>query len=156
MNFFKIPPTSLSFLRGLVLANKSTHPLTSMAAAHVLSQHALLPPQQVGSPAAFFLSESGESMCQFLDSINDVVPINHAKISDYAKKFYQVRYANALGCCNPTVTGSNGIYNLFHIGVHFSGEELELLEDEDQAFPGLVAGFETIYKSSVQTAAVAI
>ena len=54
---------------------------------------------------------------------------------------------NAYGCCQPSATGENGVYNLFHIGREFSGEEIELIEEEGDAFTNYVSGFEQIFKA---------
>lgn len=152
MSLFKVPASSMSFLRGLVLTNKVNSPLASMAAARVIAQYAPLPPQPIAAPGNFFLNEAGVTMLSFVDSVLEIVPINHKAIQDYAKRFYQVRYDVAHGCCQPTITGSNGVYNLFHIGVYFSEEDLGLLKKSED-FAGLVAGFEAIYKACQENCA---
>lgn len=151
MNLFKVPQTSLPFLRGLVIQNKSLAVLTSMAMARVLSQSANLPPQEVSNPKIFFLENIGPKACSYLDSILDIIPINHKLTMEYAKKFYSSRYEVAFGPAAPSVTGSNGIYNLFHIGVYFSKEELEILKESGDDFGNLVSGFEAIYKAMEAT-----
>ena len=147
MNFFKVPQSSIPFLRGLVIQNKSLAILTSMAMARVLSQNANLPPQEIPNPRIFFLDNIGLKACSYLDSILDVIPINHKLTMEYAKKFYSSRYEVSFGPAVPPVTGSNGIYNLFHIGVYFSKEELEILKESGDDFSNLVAGFEAIFKA---------
>lgn len=142
----------MSFLRGLVLSNKSMSPLTSMAAGRVLAHYALLPPQPVGMPAAFFQGQQGEQVYAFGDCINDVIPVNFEAIKEYAKKFYCIRYDNAMGPVDAPVTGCNGVYNLFRAGVYLSPEELGLLKHAGLEFAGLVSGFDSIYQSLVLTA----
>lgn len=145
MNIFKVPASSIPFLRNLILTNKANAPLTLMAAGSVLSQHALLSPQPVGSPSSFFLTEGEENIFCFIDSLLDVIPINTKQIIDYGKKFYCVRHTAAHGSPLSVVTGNNSIYNLFQIGVNFSNSEIELLEKSGEEFSGLVTGFEIIY-----------
>lgn len=150
MNFFKVPPTSISFLRNLVISNKIGSPLVSMAIGRVMAYATPLPPSKIDTPMVYYCENAEANHLNFLDAIHDVVPVNHKAILEYAKKFWHIRYDVALGGPAPSYTGSNGVYNLYHVGVYLTPDELGLLKDNSSSFGGLIAGFETIYCSACE------
>ena len=146
MSYFKVPGSALPFLQSLVVTNKVKHPLVSMAAGRVIAQYAPLPDANCVDYAGNFTQVNAGLVAQYLDSIMSVVPIDFKAIQDYAVRFYIIRCMNALGCCNLSNTGSNGVYNMFHIGTQLSGNEIELINKSSDFFSGYVCGFEKIYK----------
>lgn len=146
MSVFKISQSGVGFLHGLISLGTVNSKLASMAAARVVAQYAPLPDKNCLCYKTFFYVVGCEQLDNFLGNVHSVAPIDFNAIKDYAVKFYCIRAENAVGCCLPSITGSNGIINLFHAGVHLSGEELDLLKHESEAFRGYVCGFEDIYK----------
>lgn len=145
-DFFKVPSSAMPFLQGLIITNHVKSPLVSMAIGRVLSQYAVLPQKALGDYGAYFGDTSAEMTAEFLDAIHSIAPIDFRKATEYATKFFLIRCENAFGCCQPSCTGTNGVYNLFHVGTQFSNEELGMLKTEGQKFAGFVAGFEAIFK----------
>lgn len=147
MSMLAVTGSSLPFLQSLVVTNKIKSPLVSMAFGRVFAQYAPLPHQPISCYKTFFADNAGVEMLKLLGEVYDVVPLDHEAVSRYAKAFYEVRCLNAYGSCQPSATGENGVYNLFHIGREFSGEEIEMIEEEGDAFTNYVSGFEQIFKA---------
>lgn len=146
MSVFKVSQSGVGFLHGLISLGTVTSKLASMAAARVVSQYAPLPDKDCLCYNTFFYDNCCEQLDHFLGNMHAIAPIDFNAIKEYAVKFYCIRAENAIGCCLPSVTGTNGIINLFHAGVYLSGEELELLKHNSETFRGYVCGFEDIYK----------
>ena len=146
MSVFKVSQSGVGFLHGLISLGTVTSKLASMAAARVVSQYVPLPNKECLCYKTFFYVNGCEELDHFLGNMHAIAPIDFNAIKEYAVKFYCIRAENAIGCCLPSVTGTNGIINLFHAGVYLSGEELELLKHNSETFRGYVCGFEDIYK----------
>jgi hypothetical protein len=146
MSFFKVSASALPFLQSLIVTNQVKSPLVSMAVARVISQYAPLPDKDCGDYSAYFTQANAGLVAQYLDSICNIAPLDFKAIQDYAVRFYNIRCENAIGCCQPSTTGTNGVYNLFHIGTQLSGNDIELIKKNSRNFTGYVCGFEAIYK----------
>ena len=151
MNIFKVPQEHYSFLRNLVLLNKSKDKLTSMAIGRAIGHHTTLPGQEVGSPVSFFSETGGVAALNFLDKILDVIPFDHKASFEFSKKFYLVRYETVYGRCVTNTVSNSLIYDLSGFSFYFSEPELSLLEASSVEFQNLVSGFESIFKAFTES-----
>lgn len=147
MYFFKIPSDSLPFLQAMVNSGGVRSDLASMAMGRVIAQYMPLPNQEQADYGQYYDSMELDFVDGMLDTIHQVVPINFMRMKEYAKKFYVLRCNIALGSCCPSSTGTNGVYNVFHLGLELSKEDLGTLKKEGLKFGGYVSGFEKIFKS---------
>lgn len=150
MSLFSLPSSSLPFLQNLTTAGVVRSKLVSMAAGHVLANYAPLAPQESKYYAGFFNDLFIKETLAFCDAVHSVAPADIEKIQNYARSFYEIRCKIALGCCAPSVTGSNGVYNLYHLGENLSCEDLTILKSGGSVFAGYCAGFEHILKSIME------
>lgn len=151
-NVFKVPGTSLPFLQNLVLAGSVRSKLLAMAAGHVVGQSVALGPVDHRAPEMYFRETARAQLDDFLNGILSVVPVDVDAIRKYAEKWYLLRHKVAHGGCCPSATGTNGVYNVMHVGVYFTPEELGLMKFDSQRFNGFVAGFDKIYQLAAAVA----
>ena len=147
MTLFNVPASSAPFLHNLVTIGKIRSKLVSMAAGFVFANNAPLAPASHQYFSGYLKEAYGEELMAYLNTLSAGAPIDYKEIQRLACAFYEVRCKIALGGFAPSSTGSNGVYNLYHIGEGLTGEEITLLRDNGPAFASYCAGFDHIFKS---------
>lgn len=151
-NVFKVPGTSLPFLQNLVVSGSLRSKLVSAAAGHVVGQLIPLGPQDHQAPEMYFRDVACAALNEYLNGLASVAPIDIDRIRAYAEKSYLLRHRVAHGGCEPSATGINGAYNVWHVGEYFTPEEIGMLKYEGQRFAGFVSGFKPIFLQAAQVA----
>ena len=149
MNPFYVTASSSSFLHNLVTTGKIRSKLVSMAAGFVVANNAPLAPVSHQYFSGYLTEGYGEELMAYLNTLQSGAPVDYKEIQRLACAFYEIRCRIALGGFKPASTGSNGVYNVYHIGEGLNGEEITLLRDNGPAFAAHCAGFEHIFNSVI-------
>lgn len=129
---FSLRPESNSYLTALAANRQSRSIEVAISLAMVMSSKAQIPGSAIDSPVAYFNGQAGLAGMKFLNTINEITPVDFRRAREIAIQMFTQRYEAAympFAEMAPIHTdGCNGLWRLYKYDKHFSLDVLQVME----------------------------
>lgn len=130
---FRLSPVSREYLTHIAISGGNRQAALTIALGMVASTLAPVPSDRVDSPEAYFRTQAGVAVMDFINAINEQCAVDHHGAMEIARNFFIWRYETAtcpFGNIAGATNGCDGVVPLLGLAKHFPPDQIKVMQTQ--------------------------